>query len=240
MYNLLWKQVILFCLIFFVSNSLSAQREQYRSEHDNLSYYFGATLGYNIGSLSAQKSDKFLMDDSVLVAEPASSGGISIGIHATAKISKHWQARFNPQIILGGARYFTYTLNSKYSTNEPIEQRFTLPTTLVSFPFSFKFNSDRIDNFRTYLLLGVKADVDLSAGSAARNQEGYIKLKKYCYGVEAGIGFNLFLRFFTLTPELKISYGLNNILDRNPDLKYSSVFSSIQSRMIMFSLHFED
>jgi Outer membrane protein beta-barrel domain len=240
MYNLLRKQIILFCLIFFVVANAFAQPEQYRSEHDNLKYYFGATLGYNVGYLSAKKSEKFLMDDSVLVAEPASSGGISIGIHATAKLSKHWQARVNPQIILGGARYFNYSLNPKYNTNEPVEQRFTLPTTLISFPLSLKFNSDRIDNFRTYLLFGVKADVDLSANSSARNQEGYIKLKKYNYGVEAGVGFNLFLRFFTLTPELKISYGLNNILDRDPNLKYSSVFSDIQSRMIMFSLHFED
>lgn len=240
MYNLLWKQIILFCVAIFFLSNLFSQTEQYRSEHDNLKYYFGATLGYNIGYLSAQKSEKFLMEDSILVAEPASSGGISIGIHATAKLSKRWQARINPQIILGGARYFNYTLNPKYTGTEPVEQRYTLPTTLISFPVSLKFNSDRIDNFRTYLLFGVKADVDLSANSAARNQEGYIRLKKYNYGVEAGVGFNLFLRYFTLTPELKISYGLNNILARDPNLKYSAVFENIQSRMIMFSLHFED
>ena len=239
MYHLLRKQIILFCLTFFSLSNLFSQTEQYRSEHDNLKYYFGATLGYNVGYLSAQKSEKFLMEDSILAAEPASSGGISIGIHATAKLSKRLQVRINPQIILGGARYFNYSLKS-YNGAEPSEQRYTLPTTLVSFPISFKFNSDRIDNFRTYLLFGVKADVDLSANSAARNQEGYIRLKKYNYGVEAGVGFNLFLRFFTLTPELKISYGLNNILDRDPNLKYSAVFENIQSRMIMFSLHFED
>ncbi len=240
MYNLLRKQVILFLLILFFCVNVFAQKEQYRSQHDELPYYFGATLGYNVGYLAAKKSEKFLMDDSILVAEPASSGGISIGLHATAKLSKHWQIRVNPQIILGGARYFNYTLNSKYTLNEPVEQRYTLPTTLLSFPVSFKFNSDRINNFRTYLLFGVKADVDLSASSATRNQENYIKLKKYNYGFEAGVGFNIFLRFFTLTPELKISYGVNNILDRDPNLKFSSVFSDIQSRMIMFSLHFED
>ena len=240
MYNLLWKKIILcFFTVLFVAE-LSAQKEQYRIGHDDLPYYFGATLGYNVGYLSAKKSEKFLADDSVLVAEPAASGGITIGLHATVRLAKHWQARFNPQIILGGARYFNYTLNSKYNTNEPIEQRYTLPTTLLSFPLSLKFNSDRIDNFRTYLLFGVKADVDLSANSAARNQEGYIKLKKFNYGAEAGIGFNLFLKYFTLTPELKISYGFNNILDRDPNLKYSAVFESIQSRMIMFTLHFED
>lgn len=190
-----------------------AQVEQYRSGHDDLKYYFGATLGYNVGALSAKKSEFFLANDSILAAEPASSGGIAIGIHATAKLSKHWQARFNPQIILGGARYFNYTLNPKYNGGVTVQQGYTLPTTLLTFPFSFKFNSDRIDNFRTYLLFGVKADVDLSANSSARNQAGYIKLKKYNLGLEAGVGFNLFLRFFTLTPELKVSYGMSNILD---------------------------
>lgn len=230
---------MLFFAILLISKNLLAQREQWRSGHDALPYYFGATLGYNLSSLSAQKSAKFLQDDSILVAEPAASGGISIGFHATVKLAKHWQARFNPQIILGGARYFNYTLGSK-KLDESTAQGFTLPTTLVTFPFSFKFNSDRIDNFRTYLLFGVKADVDLTANSASRNQENFIKLKKYSYGIEAGIGFNIFLRFFTLSPELKISYGLNDIHDRNPNLKYSSVFSEIKPRMIMFSLHFED
>ena len=238
MYNLLWKQIILFVIIAFFSNSLFSQKEQYRFEHDNLKYYFGATLGYNTAYLAAKKSEYFLMHDSIQTAEPASSGGISIGIHATAKLTKRLQARINPQIILGGARYFNYT--SMGDAGATVEEKFTLPTTLLSFPLSFKFNSDRIDNFRTYLLFGVKADVDLSANSSTRNQENYIKLKKYCYGVEAGVGFNLFLHYFTLTPEIKISYGLNNILERNPDLKYSAVFTEIQSRMIMFSLHFED
>jgi Outer membrane protein beta-barrel domain len=240
MYNLLWKQIVLFVMLVFTFNIATySQKEQWRNDHDDLKYYFGATLGYNTAYLSAQKSDKFLIDDSILVAEPAASGGISLGIQATLKLAKHWQTRFNPQIILGGARYFNYTLGKRTAT-ETVDQAFTLPTTLVSFPLSFKFNSDRIDNFRTYLLFGGKLDVDLSANSAARNQDGYIKLKKYNLGLEAGIGFNLFLRFFTLSPELKFSYGLSDIHDRNPDLKYSSVFSTVKSRMIMFTLHFEN
>lgn len=238
MYNLLWKQIILFFIIVIFSNKLFAQKEQYRAEHDNLKYYFGATLGFNTAYLAAKKSEYFLANDSIQTAEPASSGGLSIGIHATARLTKRLQARINPQIILGGARYFNYTLKNTGGT--PTEIGFTLPTTLLSFPLSFKFNSDRIDNFRTYLLFGVKADIDLSAGSSDRTKADYIRLKKYCYGVEAGVGFNIFLPYFTLTPEIKISYGLNNILDRNPDLKYSAVFTDIQSRMIMFSLHFED
>lgn len=239
MYNLLRKQVILLFSFCCVAVAAMAQREQYRLEHDDLKIYFGATLGTNFAHLAAHKSERFLSSDSILVAEPAAVGGITIGMQATAKLTKRLYARFNPQIIIGGARYFNYTLNPKYATNEPVEQRYALPTTLISFPLSFKFNSDRIDNFRTYLLFGVKADIDVQANSSARNQEGYIKLKKYDFGIEAGIGFKFFFPYVSVVPELKFSYGLSNILDRNSNLKYSAVFDKIQSRMVMFSIHFE-
>jgi len=110
----------------------------------------------------------------------------------------------------------------------------------VSFPFHFKFNSDRIDNFRTYLLGGMKFDIDLASNSSARNAEDMIKLKKYDYALDLGIGFNIYLPFVTLSPELKYSYGLANIHSRDPSLKYSNVLDKIQSRMFTISLHLED
>lgn len=238
MYNLLRKQVILFALFSTVSCSiLHAQgNDIHRVERDDVPYYFGLTLGYNTGFLATQKSNKFLQDDSVLVAEPLSSRGIALGLHATAKLNDYFELKFNPQLILGGARSFSYKL--KAGLNEENNNQ-TLPTTLLTFPLSFKFNSDRINNFRTYLLFGAKFDIDLSASSAERLRENYIKLAKYDYGAEAAIGFNIFMRYFTLSPELKVSYGLNNILERDPSNKYSSVFNSLHTRMIMFSLHFE-
>ncbi len=238
MYHLLRKQVILFLLLTIsYCNYLFAQgNDIHRIERDDVPYYFGLTLGYNTGFLAIQKNNKFLQDDSVLVAEPLSSRGISLGLHATAKLNDYFELKFNPQLILGGARSFSYKLKAGLD-EEAINQ--TLPTTLLSFPLSFKFNSDRINNFRTYLLLGAKLDIDLSANSAERLKDNYIKLAKYDYGAEAGIGFNIFMRYFTLSPELKISYGFNNILDRDPANKYSAVFNSLQTRMIMFSLHFE-
>jgi len=42
-----------------------------------------------------------------------------------------------------------------------------------------------------------------------------------------------------LSPELKVSWGLSNLHDRNPDLKFSSNIDKINSRMISFSLTVE-
>jgi hypothetical protein len=90
------------------------------------------------------------------------------------------------------------------------------------------------------LLGGIKYDIDLSSNSTARNAEDMVKLKQGDFGLEAGIGFNFYLPFVTVSPEIKISYGLSNIHQTDPALKYSNVLDKIQSRMIVFSLHLED
>ncbi len=219
----------------------SQYKELNRPNHDNLPYFFGMSISYNHSYLHPSKHPTFIQNDSVLVAEPGSSGGIALGLLATLRLSDRFQFRANPQLIIGGAKYFLYDL--KYpdpAFNETTSIKKTLPSTIVSFPFQFKFNSDRIGNFRTYLLGGVKYDMDLASNSSARNAEDLVKLKKNDFGVEAGIGFNFYFPFVTFTPELKISNGLTNVHSRDANLKFSNVLDKLQSRMIVFSILLED
>ncbi len=232
-------KIILFISVVLASVSSFAQDEQFHPFHDDLPYYFGLTLNYNSSTLYSTKSNYFLQNDSILVATAGSSGGIALGFLATLRLNDRFQFRVNPQLILGGSRYFNYTLGSHFPF-ESVTQQQILPTTIVSFPFQIKFNSDRIGNFRTYLLYGVKYDIDMSSNSSARNADNMIKLKAGDFGVEGGIGFNFFLPFVTISPEIKFSYGLTNIHQYDPALKYSNVFDKIQSRMFVFSIHFED
>ncbi len=234
--NKLWVLVICF---FFCANQAMAQKEIFRRYHDDLTYYFGLTLGYNYSFLHIDKSANFLSSDTISRIEPGSSGGIAMGLMATARLTDHWQIRTNPSLIIGGSKYIAYTL-TKSKAGEPLYQNQTLPSTIVSLPVQLKFNSDRIGNFRTYLLGGLKYDTDLSSNSSARNAEELVKLKRTDLGFELGMGFNFYLPFVTISPEIKISNGLSNIHQYDPTLKYSNVIDKIQSRMIVFSIHFED
>lgn len=219
--------------------AFSQYKEQNRPNHDNWPYYFGLSISYNSSTLHPSKHPIFLQEDSVLSVEPGSSGGIALGLVGTLRLTQRFSVRANPQLIIGGAKYFTYNL--KYPTlGEKETEKKTLPSTIVSFPFQVKFNSDRIGNFRTYLMSGVKYDIDLSSNSAARNAEDLVKLKKYDVGIEAGIGFNFFFKYVTFSPELKISNGLGNIHSRDANLKYSKVLNKLQSRMLVFSIILED
>lgn len=234
------KTIILFLLACVVSLSVfSQEREEYRSNHDQWPYYFGLSLSYNSSTLHPSKHPTFLQNDSVLSVEPGSSGGIALGLVGTLQLSPRFSLRANPQLIIGGAKYFTYNLKYPTYDEKPVEKK-TLPSTIVSFPFQVKFNSDRIGNFRTYLLGGVKYDMDLSSNSQARNAEDLVKLNKNDFGIEAGVGFNFFFKYVTFSPELKISSGLSNIHSRDAHLKYSNVLDKLQSRMLVFSIILED
>jgi hypothetical protein len=234
---LLRKQIIVFSFLLSAS-SLKAQKDLNRPDHDNLPYYFGLTFGYANMNLHTEKDSRFLQYDSVLSVEPGSSGGFSAGLLATLKIADRFDLRIAPQLIIGGAKTFTYSLKYPNSLELPIEKK-TLTSTIFTLPLQVKFNSDRIDNFRVYMIGGITYDIDLASNSNERNAEDLIKLKKFDYAVEGGLGFNFFLKFVTVSPEIKIHNGLSDIHDRDPDLKFSNVLGNLKSRMIIFSFTIE-
>ena len=240
MHDLLRKKIIATLgILFCAASSLHAQREIYRSYRDDLPYYFGLTLGYNTSYLHHTKSANFFASDSIMYVNPVASGGITMGLLATLKINDHIELRANPQLIIGGSKYIDYTLKS-VKPGEQTQHQQILPSTLVSLPAHFKLNSDRIENFRLYILGGVKFDFDLSSNSTSRNADDLVKLNAADFGLEAGLGVNIYLHFVTVSPEIKFSYGISNLHKLDNGLKYSNVLDKLRSRMIVFSIHLED
>jgi hypothetical protein len=206
-------------------------------DHDNKPYYFGITLAMSKTRFQTELSSKFLMQDSIMVAEPLNSGGFALGLLATARLSNRFEARFNPQLMFTD-RTISYKLRYKdrdFGTD--VEKR--VESVIISFPAQVKFRSDRIGNFRVYMLGGGKLDYDLASNAQARKADDMVKIGKVDYGIEAGMGFHFYFKSFIFSPEIKISNGLRNLHSRDEKLKYSSVIDKIQSRMIVFSIHLE-
>ena len=232
------QRFFLFGFLLLLAQTSMAQRgrELYLYDHDLKPYYFGITLGTSLARFHPDLHSRFLQDDSVMVAQPKNSGGFALGLLATARISDRFQFRFNPQLMFY-QRDISYTL--KYPEGGVTDITKTVESVSVSFPFQVKFQSDRIGNFRVYMLGGIKGDIDLASNARAKKAEDLIKIKKYDFGPELGLGFNFFFQSFILSPEVKLSNGLPNIHSRDANLKYSSVFDKIQSRMIVFSIPIE-
>lgn len=239
MHHLLRLQIVLVLTFSFTQHSFGQYKELYRTDRDDKPFYFGMTLGGATAYLHPSKSSQFLLNDSILSAEPAKSAGYSVRLLATARITNRLEFRINPGLILGIDRSFTYRLGSRQLYEDSIVVK-DIQSNIATFPFQFKFNSDRINNFKVYMLGGVKYDIDLASNASARNAQDLIKLKGSDFGVEVGLGFNFFLRFVTVSPEIRFSNGLTNLHARDANLKYSNVLDKLNSRMILFSLHLEE
>lgn len=226
----------LFGLILLAQTSMAQPRELNQYDHDSKPYYFGITLGSNMSRFHPQLHSRFLENDSILIAEPKNSNGFALGLLATARLSDRFQLRFNPQLMFT-ERNIYYKLKHPEGGETDINK--TIESVIVTFPVQVKLQSDRIGNFRVYMMSGIKGDIDLASNARAKKAEDLVKIRKYDYGVELGLGFNFFFQSFIFSPEIKISNGLGNIHSRDPNLKYSSVFDKIQSRMVVFSIHIE-
>ena len=208
-----------------------------RPDQDVKPYYFGISLGVNLARFHMHLHPRFLQYDSVLVAEPVNSGGLALGFQATARLSNRFQLRFNPQLMFIERNIF-YKL--KYPDLEGnLETTKKVESIIISFPIQIKFQSDRIGNFRVYTLAGIKSDIDMASNARASRAEDLVKIEKYDWGPEFGLGFNFYFPSFIFSPEIKISNGMRNLHARDVDLQFSNVIDKIQSRMIVFTIYLE-
>jgi len=231
--------VAVFILLFSTISS-SAQLRDYINlpESDEKSYHIGIVIMGASSRLNISLHDQFLQNDSVLSANPLNTGGLGIGGMHTFKISEHFDARIVFPQLLFVNKAIAYHL--KYpGPNESAYMTKNIESILLGIPVQVKFKSDRIGNFRVYMMGGVKYETDLASKARAKNAEDMVKLKSSEFGIEAGMGFNFYMRYFILSPEIKISNGISNVHSRDPNLKFSNVIDRIQSRQIVFSLIFE-
>jgi hypothetical protein len=235
--NQLKNHVLFFCVGVLFSISSFAQKEIYREDQDQKPYYFGLSLSGVYSRFHIEHDPSFLQQDTILVAEPVNSPGLSLRLVAALNLSPRFELRFNPGLIFTDRPIF-YKLKYK-DVDLGTDVNKSVESIITTFPLSLKFKSDRIGNFRVYMLGGGKVDLDLASNAQKRKADDQVKIKKVSYGVEAGMGFNFYRKSVTISPEIKISNGVNDLHDRDPKLNYSRVLDRITSRMIIFTLHLE-
>ncbi|HEY5325891.1 MAG TPA: outer membrane beta-barrel protein [Mucilaginibacter sp.] len=162
--------------------------------------------------------------------------GFAIGFITRYRLTDHLEARLTPALVFAD-RALTYT----YPTaSEDVTKQ--IQTTAIDFPLSLKLRSDRINNFRAYILGGVKYSVAIGKGNALAGDINPLdQIPKNVQGFgsyEAGLGCDIYFEFFKLSPEIKISNSFGNVLVNSND-PYSNPISKLSLHTITFSLIFE-
>jgi hypothetical protein len=209
-------------------------------DHDEQRLRFGITVGGNRSHYNILHSPKFLEFDSINVIESINSTGISLAGLVNLRLNEHLDLRGYPLNLIFTEKAFEYRLKKPdLGLKEDSITVKKVQGIALAFPVQLKFTSDRIQNFKAYMLAGARVEFDLAANAGKKNNTESITLKKLDYAAEAAIGFHFYFPVFVLTPEIKISYGLKNVLSRETNYKYANTIDDIRSRSITFTLTVE-
>jgi hypothetical protein len=232
--------VLFFCGSMLAAKPASAQLRDYLNlpDHDSKPYYLGIGFMYEQSHLQVTSHPQFLKTDSVLSINPGNSGGFGVSGMFTFRVANHLEFRVAFPEFIFASNSLTYHVNYPPAgeTNVATKQ---IQSLLLGFPAQVKFLSDRINNFRVYMLGGFNYQYDLASNSSTRKAQNLVKLTPSDLSLEGGIGFQFYFPVFILSPELKISEGIKNVHSRDPNLQYSNVIDKLKTRMIVFSLIFE-
>ncbi len=227
------KIILLNCFFFLVSFSASAQEERMsNAEHDDLPYYFGITIGINSAQYRLTHSKYFIQNDSVVNITPLWKPGFQLGIVGNLKLSNFIDLRTIPSFVLREKALKFNLMKDSVLIN-------SFESILFSMPLELKFKSDRQTNFRFYVVAGIKLDYDFNSNTKAHKEEDIIRIKPLDFGYNLGLGFEFYYPNFIFAPEIKLSNGIGNSLDRNVGEPTNKAIDKITTRMIVFSIHIE-
>jgi hypothetical protein len=159
-------------------------------KYDKEAYHFGFILAMNQMYYTAQP-----------LINTKTSPGFAIGILGNLRLGEYFDLRFIPTLSFGGREVAQLTNPDFY---------YQVPSTFIDFPLNIKYRSKRLNNMAAYLLAGPKYSMDIA--STKKKNVGGFTTNRSDLGVEVGVGFDFYTTYFKFGTEVKMGYGLFNIL----------------------------
>jgi hypothetical protein len=114
----------------------------------------------------------------------------------------------------------------------------TVESTQIDFPLMVKFKSERVNNYRWYLLGGMRYSIDLASNKDLNVVDLPLKFQKNDLAYEFGVGLDLYLNYFKFSPEIKYSFGTKDMLVHDNTV-FSNPIQSLRTKTIFISFLFE-
>ncbi len=230
----------LFAAILFVAvvHVAEAQKQKILNlpKYDRQRFHFGFILGINKTDFVIDRISGLSLIDSLYTIESKGMSGFNLQIVTNMRMGEHFDLRFLPGLAFA-SRNLIYT----FQPGRPLENVVTkkVESTFVEFPLDVKFKSARLNNFRAYVLGGVKYSIDMvSQAKVKAKDKEFVKLQRNDYGYEIGVGCDFYLPMFKFSPEIKMYHGVRNLLVKD-NLVYSQSLDGLFTKMFTLSLTFE-
>lgn len=226
--------------------------------YDQDQFHFGFVLGGDMSYLSLRPIanmntvwwDSIQMPDilpapvkgRILSINSTPAPGFVISIVSNMRMGDYFDLRFIPSLAFGD-RSINYDIEVfRTSDTTVISKTKSIPSTYINFPLEVHYKSKRYNNFRAYLMTGLQYTLDLASQAKKREQrmssEKIIKFNQNDFYAEGGVGFDFYNEWFKFGIELKMMYGLTDILKRENNI-YTNSIESLKSKIFQISFTFE-
>ena len=229
---------VFFFLLSFLLSSAFAQRNKIESlpKYDKQIIHFGFMLGLNKTDFVVKRIGEFTYLDSVYVVEVRPQSGFNLGIVTNLRIGEHLDFRFVPDLAFS-ERDLDYSIYVNTIFESVVTKK--VESTFLEFPFELKFKSNRVGNYRAYVLGGARYTIDMvSQAKVESKDKDFVKINRNDYGYTIGAGFDFYMQLFKLALEIKMYHGVKNLLVADPKI-YSRSLNSLHSKIFLISLTFE-
>ena len=216
---------------------------------------YGFFLGANTASYQLRYSPEFLdpaqtTNTTIHSLFPKFTPGFSLGFIGIFRFHDQVNLIFTPKIgfyeykvdvnyLDGTAANFPNSdpaaalPNLGYRTEELVNE-----ATMVELPVVFKYRSMRFNNTRMFFVAGGSYLFNTKAREEI-NLDPIVTASRD-FTVEAGMGFEIYFKYFKFAPEIRFSHGINNLYipyDNSPDIK--NAISSLRRKGISILLNFQ-
>jgi len=228
---------ILLSVLLLSAYSQHGRRDVYLNyqEVDFKRVHYGFTLGVNYMDYDMRFKSNSLLRGEVAKVQP----GLNVGLIGEYRFNKYFSVRLNPGFIFGG-REISFSQPKKDAVDS------YSGSVLAECPLLIKMFAQRNGNNRAYVIAGLNIKYDiLSENHIHPESEVYIRNDALDYSLEFGVGVDFYMPFFKLSTELRVSFGLVDVLNHKIDKEnkeyymYTEGVDRMNSKIVSLLFHFE-
>ncbi len=244
------KRNIIFLLIAIAAATLpvAAVAQRFNDKIQNRPYadlrrwHLGFSIGIHTQDVSFTHNGLTTDDGhNWYMEQPSFSPGFCVNGLFDLRLNAWFNLRISPGMYFGNRDITILDVNTAESET-PIRYRQNIESAYVVAPIDLKFSGQRFRNCKPYLTGGVMPAFDVS-----RKRGDYLRFKATDIYLTIGLGFDFYLPFFKLNPEVKFCFGLTDMLDhKRTDLaddpskfQITESLSKARSNLVVLTFYFE-
>tara|TARA_B100001113_G_C20931412_1_gene544578 strand:+ start:120 stop:827 length:708 start_codon:yes stop_codon:yes gene_type:complete len=230
------KKIFLFFVVLILhSNFIFSQSSRINlSGYDDVKTHFGFLLGLHSSYYRFDYSADYISPDfsDLHSIHSKSLPGFKLGFISDFSLYYPFDLRTLLQVSFSEFRMDYYYLDGSVFSD-------IRPSTFLESPILLKYKSKRRKNHRMFIIAGLKPSLEIGAKNKDEAGKDILDLRSFDVSFELGFGSDIFFQLFKLSPEIRYSRGLRNILNKKNLNIYNRPIDKIIVHNISFFFTFE-